>query len=400
MADKINAEYFGKIFLEEDDIDKILEEYTKFWKKNICNCNKYIELSYILNSHRDFLIRGSWKEFVCNSFLDLMDLCKNGETEKISNRQNLINKIYSLLVDNKQKISGKFEYMRNIKIRFALLDLMLDVICSYSSRDHKILYPAIIYDMICSLNKESSDFCEFYGDLAAAEIVKHTRNMLYLFSYSEKEDFKKWIQDFLRSNDKKLLIDFSKRLLEEEPDFSIREETMKKKYNKKQGVMMAGLVLICMLSITFLGGTLYGRNTQIKVTNEKNIKIESLEKQVQDLKMNNDQLEAINLELKMKNIEFENEIQNLMENNDENEKRIKKLRKKIKFYEDDNEDNNDRNENNTNNNAEEKKDNEIAEEKGDINNNDTEEKNNEKTNNIDKKESITKINIPTPSTIN
>lgn len=263
------AEEFGRIFLEANDVSQVMQSYGRFRENAVLNRGQYRELEKIFNRNGGnwYYQADSWKGVFLKYYSHIMELCGDIENRKSGDLKRLAEKILDLLWGIADDFSGLAAEWSDF--RFAVLDVMLDAVCAYGEADNRLRYPAMIYDMICRLNRKDEGFCQFYGEKAEQRVVDRTLDIAELTdgktAYSLSEEIEQTCRFF---RDKSYILNFcgllsEKQRTQHEKDdgfgvlqkdrSDIWQEKEKNRIGKKRKGKMWAYILLAFLTGFLLG---------------------------------------------------------------------------------------------------------------------------------------------------
>ncbi len=233
------VENFCEIFIEED-IRVIISEYDTFRQKAILKEGLYLELKEGLGEYYNHnKAREEWKNQVYQKFAELVTVCERYKRKGIElERSRELNEtlINAFIVDPIDEILKNSEWKLDVKIKYAMIHLLLDVIYSYCDPFRKIHFSAVVCDKIVNMGKMSPEIKDFYGKEAEEDIVAYVLCTIEFICKKEKRDVKGYIQEISNKLTQRFSKEFCGKLLE-----LYREQELEWNCKKSQGVKVVNL---------------------------------------------------------------------------------------------------------------------------------------------------------------
>lgn len=315
------AENFYKSFIKSTDLQGTLEKYRKFAEKAIKDPLQY---AYLVNKFRD---NGetkenwqSWKQVASDTFLRIVDIysaVNNSADRSLQQvKDPLVYAILDILGDNARRIHGKPQYETDMKIRFAVLDLVLDLGFSFSQSPYeRICYSSLLWNVVRKVSESRKEYDDFYGKAAEDKIIGHTRTLLELTDPNPGMGNRVSLENILRSNTgNQQLREFVSDLLYCYPEKKMDQGVLERKpqgerkmgRNPWSSILLAVIVIVLLL-IACIALFQYFQGKEAVLQRQENT-VEIMQEAQQELERENQRLTEENRRL-------EEESQRLIEEN-------------------------------------------------------------------------------------
>lgn len=286
---------FCTLYQKSNDIIEVIDGYEKFRTCAVKDREDYDRLQMELTMHRFAFSQEAWKKFVYDSFCEIVRNCPREGIQERKQRKQLIDTIVSVLLDAEEEVSENWMHASDERIKFALLRVMLDVICAYANGMQKIWYSAMIYDMLCTMNAADESFCSFYGKQAEKIVVEHTLDILCISVSMDKHKLGRWIIESKRGLDVGFVKIFC-QLLQVQLQENMYDELHIKARGRKRRMAVA-IVLVAAIAFAILYIIVSNAASGRKMANQ----IHYFEMQNRELKLDNRELENQLYALKNRN---------------------------------------------------------------------------------------------------
>ena len=233
------VEIFCETFIEKD-IRLIIDKYDAFRQKAILEEGLYLDLKEELEGfYNHYKARDEWKNQVYQKFAELVTVCEGYKKRGIElERSRELNEklINTFIIDPIDEILGNLEWQSDIKIKYGMIHLLLDVIYSYCDPVRKMHFSAVVCDKIADMGEQNPEIKRFYGKEAEENIVAYALDTIEFICKKEKRDVKDYIQQISNTLTQRFSKEFCGKLLE-----LYREQETERNRKKGQGMKVVNL---------------------------------------------------------------------------------------------------------------------------------------------------------------
>lgn len=308
------AENFYKLFIKSTDLQGTLEKYRKFAEKAIKEPLQYAHLADKFRDNGETKENWqSWKQVASDTFLRIVDIYsavnKSADRSLQKVKDPLVYAILDILGDNARRIHGKPQYERDMKIRFAVLDLVLDLGFSFSQSIYeRICYSSLLWNVVRKVNESRKEYDDFYGKAAEDEIIGHTRALLELTDTNPGMGNRAILENILRSNTgNQQLREFVSALLYCYPEKKMDQGVLERKFQGERkmgrnpwGSILLAVIVIVLLLIACIALLQYFQAKEAVLQHQENI-VEIMQEAQQELEEENQRLTEENQRLEEEN---------------------------------------------------------------------------------------------------
>ena len=325
------AENFYRSFIQSTDLQVTLAKYRKFAEKAIREPLQYEHLADKLRYNPEAKGRWQgWKQFASDTFLRIVDIynAANNSSDRSLRKVKdpLVAAILDILGDNARKIHGRPQYETDRKIRFAVLDLVLDLSFSLcQSLYERIRYSALLWNVIRKVSESRKEYDDFYGQAAEDEIIAHTLDLLELTAPNPEMGNRAVLESVFRDNTgNQQLQEFVSALLHHEmetrkeqaaPERCEKSWGERKRGGHPQNLILPAVIAAVVLLFVYAVLSKHFQDREAALQHQKNI-VEIMQEEQQELEEENQSLIKENQRLEEENQSLTEENQSLEEEAD------------------------------------------------------------------------------------